>query len=195
MTAKVVRIALVAALCAVVLYAIVAGYEWWAGRQVAKGDAAGAARVQLLWNADKMARDKAQAAAVSAARADEQKMAAAAAEGEKNARDRAEARAKDEAAAARRSAAAAGGLRGDLAALDNASRGAGIPNAASCPGEFAKQRDHAIRARALFGACVAEYRLLAEDAAADSAHLQLRFESALSWIRATGAPGAQDLRQ
>lgn len=190
MIRRIVIVLLVIALAAAVLFGIVHGYELWRDAKVAEGDRAGAARVQALWDADKLTRAAATLAAVAQARKEEQDTAAAAAKGEKDARDRAEAKATELAAAARRSAAAAGGLSGKLAALDAAARSAGSPDAASCPRLFAQQRDDAIQARGLFGSCVAEYRSLGEDADAALASLELKLDTALSWINATGAPGS-----
>lgn len=184
--------ALVAAL-AVAL--IVHGYEAWRGSIYDDGKVDGRAEVQRAWDKDQIARGEAQARAVDAARSEERNMAAAAAKGEKNALDRAQAKLAEQAAAARRSAAAAGGLSGQLADLDAAARGLGIPDAAACPGLFAQQRDAAIRARSLFGACVAEYRNLAADADRDTAAIELRLDTALGWIRASAAPGADELMQ
>lgn len=193
MIKRIVIALLVAALAAAVVFGIVRGYEAWRAKVYGEGDRAGAARVQILWDDDRLQLLTRNAEAVARARAEEQQAAAAAAEGEAHARQRAEDEAKHQAAAAGRSAAAAGGLRDDIAALDARARELGIPGAAACPGEFALQRDAAIRARALFGACVAEYRLLAADAESDGAALRLQLATALSWIRATGAPGAKDL--
>jgi hypothetical protein len=189
-TRRIVIALLVLALGAIVIYGIVAGYEHWRDGKVAEGDRAGAARVQALWNADQVKRAGATLAAVAQARKEEQEAAAKAAQGEKDARDRAEAKAAQLAVAARRSASAAGGLSGQLAALDAAARAAGTPDAASCPALFAQQRDRAIQARALFGSCVAEYRSLGEDADGALAGITLKLETALSWINATGAPGS-----
>jgi hypothetical protein len=152
-TRRIVIALLVLALAAAVLFGIVHGYEAWRGHVFNQGDTTGAGRVQALWDKDQIARDKDTLRKVAEARADEQRMAADAAKGEANARRRAEDRAQAQAAAARRSSSAAGGLRDDLAALDGSARALGIPDAASCPGEFARQRDEAIRARAVLGAC------------------------------------------
>lgn len=150
----------------------------------ADGYKAGAARVQGEWNADKAKRTQDALEAVQAARTDEQAKARAANEGERHAREQAEARAAAATAAARRAASAAGGLSGDIAALDRAARALDLSSAAACPGELGRQRDAAIRARAVLGACQQEYRDLA--AAADDAlgTLNLRLDTALGYIRA-----------
>lgn len=192
---KIIVWALLALLVAAVIGAIVKGYEHWRTAVFTEGDAAGAARVQILWNGDKIARDKAQALAVDAVRTEERKQAAQAAQGEKDARDRAESKAVEQAAAARRATAAAGGLSGNLAALDASARAAGVPGAAACPGLFAEQRDRAIQARALLGSCVAEYRQLGADADVALAGIELKLDTAIGWMRATGAPGANELQQ
>lgn len=193
MTRRIVTALLVLALGAAVIYGIVWVYESWRDGKVAEGDRTGAARVQALWDTDKNHRATATITAIEVARREEREAAAAAAKGEKDARDRAEAQASRNAAAASRSAAAAGGLSGQLAALDRAARAAGVPDSASCPGLFAQQRDAAIQARAVLGACVTEHRSLAADADAALAGLELRLDTALSWIRATGAPGTESL--
>lgn len=53
MTARVVRIALVVALCAAVLFGIVRAYEAWRDSVLQEGDARGAARVQASWDDDR----------------------------------------------------------------------------------------------------------------------------------------------
>jgi hypothetical protein len=184
----------VAAAAAAVIYGIFWVYETWRASVYEEGERAGAARIQHLWDADSTERGKERAEAVLAARIEEAEAAAEAAQGETHARERAEAQAARNAAAARQSAAAAGSLRDDLAALDQAARAAGVPDAASCPTAFAEQREQAIRARSILGACAAEHRQLAEDADRTLADLQLRLDTALSWIRATGAAGAAEIR-
>jgi hypothetical protein len=191
---KIIVWTLLALLVAASIGAIVKGYDYWRNGVLDEGDARGAARVQIQWGLDKEARSKDLIAAVDRARSEEQKQAADAAKGEKNARDRAESKAAEQAAAARRATAAAGGLSGHLATLDAAARAAGAPGAAACPGLFAEQRDRAIQARGLFGSCVAEYRSLGEDAAGTLAARELALDTAIGWMRATGAPGADELQ-
>jgi hypothetical protein len=137
---KILGALLLAALAVALVFGTVKGYEHWRDAVRAEGDAAGAARVQALWDKDIEKHDADTLKKVAEARADEQRMAADAAKGEADARRRAEERAQAQAAAARAASAAAGGLRDDLAALDGAARALGIPDAASCPGEFARQR-------------------------------------------------------
>jgi hypothetical protein len=193
LTRRILIALLLAALAVALVFGTVKGYEHWRDAVRAEGDKAGAARVQALWDKDIEKRDADTMKKVAEARADEQRMAADAAKGEADARRHAEERAQAHANAARLSTAAAGSLRDDLAALDGAARALGIPDAASCPREFARQRDEAIRARAVLGACVAEYRQLGQDADDAVAGLELRLDTALTWIRATGAPGADQL--
>lgn len=181
------------ALAAGLYFVIVHAYEHWRDSVRAEGEQAGAARVQAAWNEDIKKRDAETLRRVEAARAEGAQMAASAAAGELHAMQQAKARAEQQAAAARRAASAAGGVRDTIAALDRSARALGIPDAASCPGEFAKQRDDAIRARAVFGACVSAYQVLADRADRDRGDLQLRLDTALSWIRSTGAPGADEL--
>jgi hypothetical protein len=171
-----------------VLYAIVWGYESWRDGVVAEGDAQGAGRVQDLWNKDKVARAAAAAKEVAKAREDEQEKAREAVKGERHAREQAESRAAAAAAAANRATAAVGGLSGNIAALDRAARALDLPSAAACPGEFGRQRDAAIRARALLGACAARHRDLAEAADGAVGAVTLKLDTALGYIRAVAPP-------
>jgi Protein of unknown function (DUF2514). len=191
MVRRIVVALLVLALGAAVIYGIVAGYEGWRDSVRAEGDRAGYGRCKGEWNTADLKAADVTAKAVAKAREEEQQAAAKAAQGERDARIRAQAEAERQAAAARRAKSAADGLHGDLAALDAAATAAGVPTAAACPGEFAKQRDSAIRARAVLGSCVAEYRLLAEDAERERAGLELRYSTALSWIGAVTQQEAQ----
>lgn len=193
LTGKIITALLLIAAAAALVFGIVHGYEAWRASVFNEGDTAGAARVQGLWDADIKKRDADTLVKVDAARKDGARMAAAAAQGEVDAIKRDKERLEHQAAAARASAAAAGSVRDNLAALDRAARAIGVPDAASCPGEFAKQRDDAIRARAVFGACVAEYQSLGADADRAASALELRLDTALSWMRSTGATGADDL--
>jgi hypothetical protein len=193
LTGKIVTALLLIAAAAALVFGIVHGYEAWRASVFKEGDTAGAARVQARWNEDIKKRDAATLAKVEAARAEGAHMAASAAEGELHAMQTAKARAEQQAAAARRAASAAGGVRDTLAALDRSARAIGVPDAASCPSEFAKQRDDAIRARSVFGACVSAYQVLADRADRDRGDLQLRLDTAMSWIHATGAPGADQV--
>jgi len=168
----------------------VRGYEGWRAGVEQEGYTRGAAAIQKLWDDDSLERGRERQEAILAARMDEAQVAAEAAQGERDAHERDRTRLQAQADAARRSAAAAGSLRDQLAALDDAARASGAPDAAACPGRFAQERDAAIRARAVLGACAAEHRLLAEDADAERRAIQLQLETAVSWIRATGAPGA-----
>lgn len=188
MTEKIVKAALLAALVFGVLYAIVWGYERWRDAKVAEGDAKGAGRVQALWNDDKVRRAAETVAAVAKARGEEQAAAAAAIQGERDARAKAESKAASDKAAAGRATAAAGGLSGNIAALDAAARAINLPSAAACPGEFVAQRDAAIRARAVLGACVAEYRQLGQDADDALRAVHLKLDTALSYIAAAVPP-------
>lgn len=193
MTRRIVITLLVAALAAAVVYGIVHGYELWRAAKVAEGDAAGYGRCDRERKQERIEQAAETSRLVAQARKDEQDMAAAAAQGEADARQQAEAQAQRQAAAARRAASAAGSVREQLAALDAAAAAAGVPDAAACPAAFARQRDDAVRARAVFGACVSRYSLLAERAGRDRLDLQLRLATALSYIRATGAPGADQI--
>lgn len=186
MTARIVKAFLVLALCAGIVFAIVKGYEMWRGRVFNQGDVAGAARIQQLWNTDTIKRAAAAASATKAARAEEREKAALAMETEREARRNAEKLAGLAKASAARSAAAAGGMSGNLAALDAAARSGGLPTAAACPGEFVAQRDAAIRARALLGSCVAEYRSLGQDADGALDAVTLRLDTALKYIAIVG---------
>jgi hypothetical protein len=183
---KIVKAALVLALCAGIVFAIVKGYELWRGHVFQQGDVAGAAREINLRNKDTIARAASAAKAISDARADERKTAAQAMETEREARRNAEKLAQLAQAAAARSAAVAGGMSRNIAALDAAAIGSGLPTAAACPGQFVEQRDAAIRARALLGSCVAEYRQLGEDADGAVDAIALRLDTALRYIAIVG---------
>ena len=173
--------ALVAAAAAA---ALLMAYTSWRDALIEEGKVAGRAEVQAKWDQDKLDRAAATLQAVAAARKEEQDAAAAAAKGEKDARERAERQAAAARAAADRHAAAARGLSGDIAALDAAARSADLPTAAACPGEFARQRDAAIRARAVLATCSAEHGKLAADADAAVGELTLQLDTALGYIRA-----------
>ncbi|MFC5498123.1 hypothetical protein ACFPOE_11305 [Caenimonas terrae] len=186
LTEKIIRAVLIFALIAGVLFITVKVYEHWRGGVYAEGDTAGAARVQQLWNKDTIARAAAAASATKAARAEEREQAAQAMETEREARRNAEKTASLAQAAAARSSAAAGGLSGHLAALDAAARSGGLPTAAACPGEFVKQRDDAIRARAVLGSCVAEYQAMGRDDDGAIDAVALRLDTALRYITIVG---------
>jgi len=188
MTERIVRIALVAALVAAVLFGIVAGYERWRDGKVAEGFKAGAAAVQGRWDQDQVKRAGDVLAHVAKARKEEQDRAALAAKGERDAHARSAAKAASDLVAARSAAAAAGGLSGVVADLDRAARAAGLPTAATCPGAFVEQREAAIRARAVLGACSAEYSALAAAADDRERALTLRLDTAMSYINAIAPP-------
>lgn len=63
------------------------------------------------------------------------------------------------------------GLRRDVAQLDAAARGGGLPSAAAYPGELAASRRAAEVARGLLAACTAEYQSMAEGAQRDAIDL------------------------
>jgi hypothetical protein len=188
MLEKIVKVALVVALCAAVVFGIVKGYEWWRSGVYNEGHTAGQAQVQEQWNKDKLARAAARDAAVATARDEERRIAAQAAQGERRAREDAERKADADRAAAAGAAAAHRGLSGKLASLDGAARATGVPDAASCPAQFARQRDEAVLARELLGSCASRYRELGEAVDAAWTAIELRLDTALGWIRATGAP-------
>jgi hypothetical protein len=146
------------------------------------GVKSGQAEIQGKWDKDVIERDRKQAEAVNEARREERRMAATAAQGERDAREKAESQARSDRAAAAAAAAAERGLSGDIAALDDGARALGIPGVAACPAEFVRQRDAAVRARGLLGACATEYRELA--AAVDDTWraITLRLDTAMSWI-------------
>ena len=176
--------ALLAALVAGVIYGIVAGYEWWRSGVYAEGDAAGAARVQKRFDDAKLEWAAQTIQEVSAARADEQRMAANAAKGERDARQKAERVAAAARADADRAAAAGSGMSTTIAGLNAAAAALGIPDAASCPAEFVRQRDAAVRARDVLGACSAAYIDLARAADEAFGALTLRLDTALNYIGA-----------
>jgi hypothetical protein len=175
---------LVAALCAGVVYGIFGIYEWWRSGVFNQGYAKAIAEKLAESNADKARRANEVTAAVEKARKEEQDKAALAAKGERDAREKAERQAATDRAAATRSAASAGGLSRHVAALDRAALDLGMPSAAACPGEFAKQRDAAIRARAVLGSCVEGHRRLAADADSAVGAVTLKLDTALGFINA-----------
>lgn len=63
------------------------------------------------------------------------------------------------------------GLRRDVASLDAAARGGGLPSAAAYPHELAASRRAAEVARGLFAACAAEYQNMASGAQRDAVDL------------------------
>lgn len=184
----IIRWALTLALVAGVIFGIVRGYEWWRDGKVAEGDRAGAARVQQVFDAYKLKQAALQAEAVAKARKEEQDIAAAAAQGERNALDKAQRDAAASKAAAARSAAVAGGLSGNIAALDRAAAALGIPDAATCPARFAEQRAAAVRAREVLGSCVAAYRELGQAVDDSWGAITLKLDTALGYINAVAPP-------
>lgn len=178
------RWALIFGAIALIVFAVVAGYERWRDGVRAEGDAAGAARVKAQWDADVRKRDTAKLAAVAKAREEEQAAAAAVVKGESDARQKAEARAALDRAAADRARRAGGGLRDDIAALDGAARAVGVPDAATCPGRFAEQRDAAMRARKLLDTCGTRYLELAQRIDESWAGITLKLDTAIGYINA-----------
>ncbi len=189
MTAPLVRWSLTVALLAGIVFGIVWGYEHWRDAVRNEGAAAGAARVQTQWDEDIRKRDTAKLAAVAKARQEEQAAAAAVAKGEADARQKAETRAAADRRAADAARRAGGGLRDDIAALDGAARAVGVPDAATCPSEFARQRDAAMRARKLLDTCGARYLELAQRIDESWTGITLKLDTALGYINAV-APRA-----
>jgi len=139
-----------------------------------EGRVEGRAEVKQKWDADTIEREKQYAQNLNDALAKERASNQKAMEAEREARRNA-----DKAAdAARLSLRATGGLRDTIGALDAAARALGVPSAAACPGEFASQRDAAIRARAALSACAGAYRELAEEFDA----VELKFDTAMKYI-------------
>lgn len=176
--------ALIVALCAGVVLGIVHGYEVWRDAKVAEGDKLGAARTQGKWDADVLERDGEKLAAIQAAREEEQHMAAEAAKGERDAREKAERSAAADRAAAGRATAAHGSLRESIEALDRAARDFDLTNAAALPGELVRQRDAAVRARELLRACSARYVGMAADVDDAWRGITLKLDTALGYIHA-----------
>lgn len=173
---------LVIAAIAVVVYGIVFGYEMWASGQVEEGRVLGRSEVQAKWDADVRQRDTEKLVAVAVAVAQERAMGAAVVKGEKDAREKAEKQAagyRVDAATARGNTA---GLSGNIAALDWAARNIGIPDAASCAGEFEKQRNAAMRARKLLSSCSTEHQALGERVDVAWGNLTLQLDTALGYI-------------
>lgn len=188
MRASILKWLAVGLLAALAVYLVVRGYESWRGAVFAEGDRAGAARVQEQWSREQIERGGQILAEVAAARADEQRIAADAAKGERNALKKAEQRAAADRDAAGRSAAAADGLSRNIAALDAAAGAVDLTDIAACPGEFVRQRDAAVRARRLFGSCVAAYRDLGEGVDDAWRAVNLKLDTALSYINAVAPP-------
>lgn len=161
-------------LAAALVGAVILGYTTWRDSIYDDGHTAGEAKVQAQWNADTIKRQAAATTAINKARKEEQDAAAAAMKVVRNELEHE----KLKNASVARTAAAAGGLSRDIAALNAAARGRGLPTAAACPAEFARERDAAITARSLLGACTTEYRAVAE--AADGT--QLKLTTALGYI-------------
>jgi len=175
--------ALVKGLAVLALVAgIVFAYSWWRGGVFEEGHAAGNAEVQALWDAENLQRAARAIQAGEEFRKQERRDAAKAKEIEDYARKRE----KLAAAAAAGSKSSAGGLSGDIAALDASARSRGLPSASACPVEFERQRDSAIFARELLGQCGQRYQAVAETADG----IRLKLETALGYI-AIVAP-AQD---
>lgn len=174
----------VAAACAAVVFGIVRGYEWWRHGQVQEGKILGRAEVQEKWDEDVRQRDAAKLTNMAIAFTAGKKQAADAAQGERDALKKSNSQAVADLAAARRTAAAVGGLSDHIAALDGSARAIGIPDAASCPAKFVDQRDAAVRARQLFGSCVAEYRSLGQAVDDSWRAVTLKLDTAMSYIGA-----------
>lgn len=175
---------------ALIVLAVLAGITWaymsWLNGRLAERFDAGKAVVQGLWDKDTQAR---QAVAITAGenfRKQELREAARSSEIEHESR-------KNEKAVAdarTRAADASSRLLGHIAASNAAARGRGLPTAASCPAEFARQRDAAIFARELLGQCGSRYQALA--AATDGIRLKLdtsmKFVSVISSGSGATAP-------
>ena len=184
MMEKILKGAAVAAICAVVVFGIVRGYETWKSTIGAEYDKAGAARIQGRWDADVILRDELKLKAVNAARAEEKAIAAAAAKGELNARKNAEQRAKVAEADAALSTTVLGGLRDQAVELDRIAGAIGVPDAATAAAEFVKQRADAVRARKLLTACGAEYQDMGRRTDESWNAISLKLDIALGYIDA-----------
>lgn len=158
--------------------------EGFHGRVLAEGDAIGAGRVTILRQQDAIKYGKALADGIQAARVDERRMAAAVVQGEVDARKKAQA----EALVLRRDhelAVIGGrGLRDDLDSLNAASAAAGIPSAASCPGELVRERAASVRARNMLGTCNAAFTDLAGRVDESWNAVTLKLDTALGYVRA-----------
>ncbi len=162
---------------ALIVLAVLAGITWaymsWLDGRLAERYDAGKAAVQGLWDNETKAR---QAAAIKAGenfRKQELRDAARATEIEHEAR-------KNETTVALyrgRAADAAGKLLSHIAKTNAAARDRGLPTAASCPTEFARQRDAAIYARQLLGQCGSRYQALA----AETDGIRLKLDTSLKF--------------
>ena len=175
------------AACVALAYGVVTGYEMWRNSVVDEGVQKGRAQVQADWDEDVRKRDTEKLVAVTLAVAKERAMADAVVQGERDARKKAEELARTFRADAIAARGNASGLSGDIAALDWAARNIGIPDAASCPGEFEQQRKAAMRARKLLSACSTEYQAVAERVDESWGRLTLQLDTALKYIDAVTA--------
>lgn len=157
-----------------VLASITWAYMSWLDGRLAERFDAGKAVVQQLWDNEIKAR---QAVAITAGenfRKQELRDAARSTEIEHEAR-------KNEGTVAMyrtRAADASGRLQSHIAATNAAARDRGLPTAAACPTEFARQRDAAIFARELLGQCGSRYQALA----AETDGIRLKLDTSLKFI-------------
>ena len=182
MIARIMKVLVVTAACAAVLYAIVLGYETWRDGKVDEGKKAGAAQVQALWDKDVKSRDDAHAQALKDAITEAGRISRLANQGEKNALEQSLARARADVVAAGRAAADGQRLRDDIAAANSAALALDMPSVAACPAQFVQQRALAVRARDLLGRCSARLESLAAGTDRAITGLTLKLETALSYI-------------
>lgn len=158
----------------------VAIYDNWHNDIEQGGVVIGRQEVQGRWDQANLQRADVAMRAGENFRQQERRDAAKATEIENEARKREKA----VAAAADGSKSASAGLSGDIAALDAAARGRGLPSAAACPVEYQRQRDSAIFARSLLNQCSQRYQAVAETADG----IRLKLDTALGYIAIAVAP-------
>lgn len=154
--------------------ALVAFYDNWHDDIEQGGVAIGAQRKQGEWDADKIRMQRVALELVAKARKEEQDKAALAA---KNAKVEYE-NTKVQAVAIARAAGVTSGMSRSIASLNADAINRGLPSAASCAGEFVRERDAGILARKLLDQCSSRYSELA----ATTDGFAVKLTTALSYI-------------
>lgn len=173
---------LVIAIAAGLLWGIVTAYESHMDAARHEAEQKGINKTVLLWNEERRQQDAQHIKDLADARTSERNSAVTSMAIERAAQEKKNAQVQADAAVAKRNADGAGRVFGLIANLDAAAIALGVPGASACPGEFAKQRQAAIDARAVARSCVAEYRSLGEDAVATLRPLNLKLDTALKYI-------------
>lgn len=180
--AKIIAAMVVIALAAGLVWGITTLYESHMDAARREAEQKGVNKTVLLWNDERRKQDAQHIKDLSDARTTERNAAVQSMAIEREAQEKKNAHVQADAAVAKRNADGAGRVFGLIANLDAAALALGMPGASACPGEFAKQRQAAIDARAVARSCVAEYRSLGEDAVATLRPLNLKLDTALKYI-------------